>query len=103
MCKHLAKAPTKEPVMGLHHEPEVDFQSRTHQSIYLSGRENPAISGFSCCSPDDTAYRNMNGFHGNIDVERKPLKITSALITHKVFHAETSYLCQIICQPFGHC
>ena len=51
-----AKAPAKAPVMGLHHEPEDDFQCRTHQNLYFSERENPALSGFSCCSPDDTVY-----------------------------------------------
>ena len=38
----------------------------------------------------------MNGFHGNIDFEGKPMKITFSLITHKVFHADTSYLGQIM-------
>ena len=40
-----AKAPTRAPVMGLHNEPEDDFQCRTHQNLYFSGGENPALSG----------------------------------------------------------
>ena len=85
-----AKAPAKAPVMGLHHEPEHDFQCRTHQNLYFSERENPALSGFSCCSPDDTVYI------GNIDFGRKPMKITFSLIAQKVFHANTSYLSHFV-------
>ena len=31
--------------MGLQHEPEDDFQCRTHQNLYFPERENPALSG----------------------------------------------------------
>ena len=40
-----ANAPAKAPLMGPQHEPEDDFQCRTHQNLYFSGRENPALSG----------------------------------------------------------
>ena len=56
VCHILKYHVIKAPVMGLHHEPEDDFQCRTHQSLYFSGRENPALSGFSWCSPDNIAY-----------------------------------------------
>ena len=102
-AKAPAKAPPKAPVMGLRHEPEDDFQCLTHQNQYFFGRENPALSGFSCCSLGNTAYIGIwNGFHGNIDFGGKPMKIIFSLITQK-------YLMQILHigtklhQSYGHC
>ena len=40
--------------------------------------------------------RIWNAFHGNVDFEGKPMKITFSLMTQKVFHADTSYLGQIM-------
>ena len=39
------QAPVKAPVMGLQHQPEDDFQCRTHKNLYFSGRENPVLLG----------------------------------------------------------
>ena len=38
-----AKAPVKAPIMSLQYEPEDDFQCRTYQYLYFSGRENLAL------------------------------------------------------------
>ena len=93
-----AKAPAKAPVIGLQHEPEDDFQYRTHQNLYFSGRENPSLSGLGL-SLDNTAYIGIwNGFHGNVDFLGKPMKITFSLI---IFHADTSYLGQIMTTIWG--
>ena len=96
-AKAPAIAPAKAPVMGLHYEPADYFQCRTHQNIYFSGRENPVLSGFSCCSPDFTTYLGIwNGFVGNIDFWGKPTKIIFSLITQEICHAYTSYFGQIM-------
>ena len=90
-----AKEPAKAPVTGLRHEPEHDFQCRTHQNLYFCGREKPALSGFSCCIPDNTTYIGIwNGFHGNVDFRGKPMEKTFSLITQKELNVDTSYLGQ---------
>ena len=39
------QAPANAPVIGLQHEPEDDFQCRTHENLYFPGpRGNPALS-----------------------------------------------------------